>query len=167
MNSPFAVYGRFVKLLETCALNVCGLLLAIMCGTLLLEIISRSFFGTSFIWSMELATICFIWVAFLGSTVGVLRREHFVVDLLFHWFPPEHPVSLLLDALTSVLVLVLGLVFLVHGLSFMESGMHRYSFSLGIKQGYTMLIMPLCGALFIVNALHNLLALAANRRIAP
>lgn len=157
-------YGQMVMRLESLALNACSLLVVTMCVTLLAEVAARSLFGASFIWSIELATVCFIWLAFLGSTVGVLRQEHFTVDLLYRWFPPEHWFSAWLDALTYVLIAVLGTVFVVYGIGFMENGMRRHSFSLGIPQGYVMAIMPLCGALFIINSVHHLLRMATGQR---
>jgi len=150
-------YDRMVLWLEGCVLNVCSLLVLVMSVSILLEVASRGLFHYSFVWTMELATACFVWTAFLGAAVGVRRNAHFVVDLLYRWFPPGHPVSMLLQGLSCVLILLLGVVFLVHGLDFAASGMRRHSFSLGIRQGYLMLIMPISGALFIVNAVHGLL----------
>ena len=95
--------------------------------------------------------------------MGVRRNEQFVVDLLYRWFPEEHPVSAILQVFSYLLILLLGWVFLAYGLDFVESGMRRYSFSLGIKQGYLMLIMPISGALFMVNAVHGLLQTATKK----
>ncbi|WP_353174550.1 TRAP transporter small permease [Paracandidimonas soli] len=163
MNRFSFVYDRLVVRLEDCVLNICSLLVVVMSVSLLLEVGSRNLFSYSFVWAMELATACFIWVAFLGATVGVRRNEHFVVDLLYRWFPEGHPVSIFLQVLSYLLIALLGMVFLVHGLDFVGSGMRRYSFSLGIKQGYLMLIMPISGALFIINAVYGLLRVAAEK----
>jgi TRAP-type C4-dicarboxylate transport system permease small subunit len=153
-------YGRFIRAVESLVLSVCAVILVLMCVTLLLEISSRFFLQHSFVWAAEFATACFIWIAFLGATAGVLRKEHFTVDLLYKWFPPEHKVSLLLEMLGSALILLIGVIFFVYGLDLVESGMRRQSFSLGIKQGYIMAIMPISGALFALNSLHHLLVLA-------
>jgi len=152
------------KALESQVLNLCGVLIVVMCVTLLLELAARGFFHHSFVWSVELATVCFIWIAFLGGTAGVLRKEHFVVDVLSTWFPEGHPVSVALELLSIAVILIIGVVFAVYGIDFVKSGMHRFSFSLGIRQGYTMTVMPICGALFIINSIYHLLVLVAGER---
>ncbi|SED50684.1 TRAP transporter small permease [Rhodobacter sp. 24-YEA-8] len=159
--------GRVARLFaaaDSLILNFCAILLVVMCGALLLELVARNLFRHSFIWSMETATICFVWIAFLGGSVAALRKEHFAVDLLSGVVAPGSPVARGLEILGHALFTGLGLLFLVYGWKFAMAGMMRHSFSLGIPQGYTMLIMPLSGALFTISGLWNLFGVVFGER---
>lgn len=130
------------------------MIFSIMIVTVFTEIIGRSIFSHTFLWSSELAMFGFMWLAFLGSAVGVLRQSHFVVDLLFKWFSEDHVVTKILEWFTLILILVIGFVFLFYGIDFVKQGMSRISYAIGIKTGYNMLVMPITGALFILNSLY-------------
>lgn len=166
MDKFVSLYGRLVAALEASVLGLCGVLMVVMCVCVVLEVASRSLVEHSFVWTAELATVCFIWVGFLGATVGVLRNEHFVVDLLYKWFPTGHPVSVALEVLSYLLIAFLGFIFVRYGIDFMVSGMRRQSFSLGVPHGYLMTVMPVSGVLFVLNAVNNLLRMGAGQGVA-
>lgn len=151
--------GRIALLLEITTLNFCVLLTVIMSATLLAELVARNLIGTTLIWSAEFATTCFIWIAFLGSTAAARRRDHFSVDLIGRWAPAGSRAEHWLLVLTATIFAGFGVVLLVNGIGFVETGMHRFSFSLGVPQGYTMLIMPLSGGLFLFYGCVELLEL--------
>ncbi|SHH87177.1 TRAP transporter small permease [Cognatishimia maritima] len=159
MSRHVELLGRVASLLETTTLNLCVLLAVLMSATLLAELVARNLIGTTLIWSAEFATMCFIWIAFLGSTAAARRRDHFNVDLIGRWVPAGSPAEHWLLALTAAIFAGFGAVLLINGISFAETGMRRFSFSLGIPQGYTMLIMPVSGALFLFYGCVELLEL--------
>lgn len=155
--------GRVARLFEITTLNVCVLLAVVMSGTLLAELVARNLMGTTLIWSAELATQCFIWIAFLGSTAAARRREHFSVDLIERWVPAESSADYVLQVLTAFIFAGFGAILVIKGIDFAHAGMRRFSFSLGIPQGYTMMIMPVSGALFLFYGLCELLELFVCR----
>lgn len=156
--------SRISSFLENSTLNLCALAALAMCVTLLSELVARNFLGTTLIWSSEFATICFVWIAFLGSTVAARRREHFNVDLLGSLAPPGSRSDRCLELLTEFVFIGFGAVLLVYGIGFSGAGMRRFSFSLGIPQGYTMAVMPVSGALFLFYGLMDLLEIALRKR---
>lgn len=163
MNIVLDGLERIARRLELVTLDICVLLIVVMCGVLLGELVARNVFATTFLWSLELATTCFVWMAFLGSTVAVRRQEHFSVDLIAAWAAPGSRASLVLKVLGVIIVALIGAVLLWKGISFAQGGMRRFSFSLGIRQGYTMMIMPITGGLILFYALIELLALGLGR----
>jgi TRAP-type transport system small permease protein len=163
MNMLLDGLERVARRLELITLDICVLLIVVMCGVLLSELVARNVFATTFLWSLELATTCFVWMAFLGSTVAVRRQEHFSVDLIATWAPPGGRASYILRVLGVIIVAIIGIVLLWKGIPFAQGGMRRFSFSLGIRQGYTMMIMPITGGLILFYALVELLALSLGR----
>jgi len=156
--------GRVARRLELLTLDVCALLALVMCSVLLGELAARNIFSTSFVWSIELSTVCFVWMSFLGGTVAVRRHEHFNVDLIEKWAPPGSLADLSLKFLAVVIVGGIGAVLLWKGIPFASAGMRRFSFSLGIPQGYTMLVMPIAGGLILFYSLVDLLSLSLRQR---
>lgn len=154
---------RISRLIEITTLNFCVLLAVLMCATLLAELIARNFLGTTIIWSAEFATMCFIWIAFMGSTAAARRSEHFNVDLIERWAPAGSRLDFWLKVLAAAVFSGFGAVLLINGINFVEAGMSRFSFSLGIPQGYTMVIMPVSGALFLFYGLLDLMELFWNK----
>lgn len=156
--------GRMARRLELLTLDMCVLLAVVMCCVLLGELAARNIFYTSFVWSIELSTVCFVWMSFLGGTVAVRRHEHFNVDLIAKWAPPGSRADLSLKFLAVIIVGAIGAVLLWKGIPFASAGMRRLSFSLGIRQGYTMLVMPIAGGLILFYSLVDLLSLSLRQR---
>lgn len=164
MNMLLNGLGRVARRLELLTLDVCVILVVVMCGVLLGELVARNIFSSTFLWSIELATTCFVWMAFLGGTVAVRRHEHFNVDLIGKWAPPGSQADFSLKVLGVLVVGTIGAVLLWKGIPFASGGMRRFSFSLGIRQGYTMLVMPIAGGLILFYSLIDLLSLYLRRR---
>ncbi len=156
--------SRIARLFDIVTLNFCAFLAIVMSLTLLSELVARNLMGTTIIWSAELATMCFVWIAFLGSTAAARRRSHFSVDLLDRWIIPGGKGDYALDLLAAAVFVAFGAVLLLYGIDFVQNGMRRFSFSLGIAQGYAMVVMPLSGALFAFYGLCELLSLITGAR---
>src|SRR5437899_11244478 len=68
--------------LENVVEGVCLLLLVALTLDLMLGVFSRYVLVRTFTWYDEIARICFVWVVYLGPTVGVRRHTHFRLHLL-------------------------------------------------------------------------------------
>jgi len=108
---PIATHGGFLRKLDR-ALGIAiaaptAALVLIEVFVLLGGVISRYVFHHPIIWSDELASTLFLWLAMLGSAVALHRSEHMRMTALVGMLPP--PVRLALD----VVALVGGLTFLL------------------------------------------------------
>ena len=63
-----------------------GLLVAII-GLLLAGVIFRYFLSLSVVWIDEVASLCFLWLAMLGSAVALDRNEHLRLALFLNMLP--------------------------------------------------------------------------------
>jgi|LSQX01.2.fsa_nt_gb TRAP-type C4-dicarboxylate transport system permease small subunit len=57
-------------------------ILVIMVISVILQVVSRTFMRTPFIWTEELARVAYIWLTFIGSATLIKNYEHITVDLL-------------------------------------------------------------------------------------
>jgi tripartite ATP-independent transporter DctM subunit len=90
--------------------SAAGVLVLVEIGVLLIGVISRFIFHRPLVWVDELASILFLWLAMLGATVALLRREHMGLTALVLRFGPAtrakvQAFTLFVTALFLVLVL--------------------------------------------------------------
>ena len=143
-----------------CSLLISKLLVAltfVMLLSIFLQVLTR-LIRINVIWTSDLATFSFVWIAFLGAAVAVTTNEHFVVDV----FPQKMKTPLFektLAILSLILQFIIGYVMVRYGIVFTESMAMRYTYSLGIKMSYISCVLPISGALIITGSLERLLFL--------
>jgi tripartite ATP-independent transporter DctM subunit len=74
------------RLLKPVEMVASGLLVAIV-ALLLAGVTSRYVFSLSVVWIDEVASICFLWLAMLGSAIALDRNEHLRLTLFLHKMP--------------------------------------------------------------------------------
>jgi hypothetical protein len=78
--------GRWFERLEE---GLIAFLLAAMTIVTFVQVIARYVFNYSFVWSLELVTILFAWLIFLGMCYGVRMGSHIGVDALVRTLGPR------------------------------------------------------------------------------
>ena len=87
------------RLLRPVEVISAGLLLALVL-LLLGGVISRYVFSLPVVWIDEAASICFLWLAMLGSVIALDRNEHLRLTLFLHMLPER--LQRFVEALRSV-----------------------------------------------------------------
>ena len=64
---------RWVERLEE---GLLALLLAVMVAITFMQVIARYIFNYSFVWALEVTTVLFAWLIFLGMSYGVRVGSH-------------------------------------------------------------------------------------------
>ncbi len=59
-----------------------ALLLAVMVSITFVQVIARYIFNYSFVWALEVTTVLFAWLIFIGMSYGVRVGAHIGVDAL-------------------------------------------------------------------------------------
>lgn len=98
--------------------TVVATLMAVMVGTVLLQVFFRFVLDSPLAWSEELARYAFVWVTFLGGAVAYRHGAHIAIEAIVVLLPRKTQVALawLVDGLViGALVLLL-----VHGLLIVE-----------------------------------------------
>lgn len=123
--------------------------------SIFLQITSR-ILGYSIIWTSDVATFLFAWMAFLGSAVAVRDNDHFIVDVFpakmkTFWF------NLALNVLALAAQFIIGYIMFRYGLDFVKSMDLRLSYSLGIKLSYITVVVPISGFLVLLATVERIL----------
>ncbi len=104
LDSAFAGLGLFA-----CFLVVC------------VEIVARSIFNTSFLWSEELSRYLIIVSTYFGAAAAVRSGEHIRVELLLGMLPPGG--RRILECVTSLLCALFAATVATHGYRWVSDSM--------------------------------------------
>lgn len=71
-----------MRWLEKIEEHFLGLMLAAMTIVTFGQVVARYVFNYSFTWAMELTSVCFAWLIFIGASYGVRVGAHIGIDIL-------------------------------------------------------------------------------------
>lgn len=129
--------------------------LALICAVFLLEVLFRYVLHTSLVWSLEVNRILFVWVVFLGLTIGWKRGEHIRFDFLRRALPPGLQRSA--DLFVELVGLGFFLFVLRQGLPLLDLAWTTTFPTLRISQGWLYLAVPVGAA---IAAFHGVVRIA-------
>ena len=155
--SPWSILKGLNDRVDRVLTFVCAVLLTVMVATIFVQVLARYVFLASTPWSEEIAVYCFIWVVFLGTSLGVRDHAHLVADLLPDTMGPLWDKALM--AFSDGMVTIAALIFLGYGLDYAILGLTRLSFSMGFPMFYIYVSLPITGAvmlLFLIERAHAL-----------
>ena len=149
---------RWVERLEE---GLLALLLAVMVAITFMQVIARYIFNYSFVWALELTTVLFAWLIFLGMSYGVRVGSHIGVDALVKSLGPR--ASRVVGSIAAALCIVYAVIVTVGGYQYVKK-MYDVGIlmqDIPIEQWIPRIILPLGFALLalrFVQVLYRLLA---------
>lgn len=156
--APAAVRKSWLVRFEE-AVSAFGLLLMLV--QVCLEIVLRTFFNTSFLWSEEVSRYLMIWSVYFGASAAIANGSHLRVDMLIDHVGPR--VRRVLDFVAQTWVLGFSVAITVAGYMMVRDtfglDMMSADSNLAIPLGYIQLVIPLTFGLSVVHALASLVAL--------
>ena len=141
--------------------RVCIVLMTVLVADVFLGVWSRYVMHATFQWYDEVARLCFVWMIFLGAAVAVRRGAHFRLHLLIDRFGPS--ARRRVDLVVLVVVIAFAAVLLAGGIAIAPLARRQVTDALEISMLWFYGALPVGGALMIVFALPQLVALARGR----
>jgi TRAP-type C4-dicarboxylate transport system permease small subunit len=159
------IYRRVLEVLALATGYLCALLMAVLSVVVFLGVFSRYLINDPWQWTEEAARITFLWVVFLGASVGVRRGLHFRFTLLLDNLRPawKRP----LELFANLWVIFFAGIMAVKGFSFAVLNFAQLTPTLVIPWGWVYMAVPLSGALMILYALEHLRGLMGSGQDAP
>jgi tripartite ATP-independent transporter DctM subunit len=138
--------------------------LLVLVETLILfaGVMSRYLFRAPLVWSDELASILFLWLAMLGSVVALRRNEHMRMTALVAKAGPA--TRAFLEVIAVLVPLLFLAVMLQPGYEFAEDEGFIATPAMGLSGGWAAAAFPVGAALMLLGCLVRL-ALVASRRM--
>ena len=132
-----------------------ALLVVAEIGVLLAGVIGRYVFHEPIIWSDELASILFLWLAMLGSVIALRRGEHMRMTAFVAMASPK--IQAFLDMLAVVAALTFLLLIVGPAYHFAEEELFITTPALEITNTWRAAALPIGSALMILTILLRLL----------
>lgn len=114
---------------------------SLMIAVTFAQVIFRYVVRSPLPWSEELARYCFVWIVFLGATLGLERGVHIGVDILTILLPSR--IQRWLAAVNEVLILGFVLLIILASVSVVDANRLQFSPALGLQMAKVYLAIPL------------------------
>lgn len=136
---------NFLKWLdEDFELAICSILMVIMTVLIFVQVIMRYVFGSSLVWSEEMARYVFIWLIYLGISYGSRVRKHIKIEAAIGLFPKKlHPFVIILGDVLFLLFSVV-IVYLAYGVVMQQVKLNQKSPAMQIPMWF-MYSAPMIG----------------------
>lgn len=145
---------RFNSFLEKALLTTGILLFVVFIAVVFLQVISRNYLKISMMWIQEVALFSFLWSVFIGGSIAVRRKKHYIVEI----FPERmQRLNAVLDILADLGAYAMVYVFLPIGYQYMLLGLNRYSRVLQVPQAFFFAAFPFAGLCFFFFATEVLI----------
>ena len=129
-----------------------GVMLAIIVVLLFLQVTSRYFNSSLFLWAGEAALWIFVWVVFLGAAVLFHKREHMIVDIIEYFLPQESKERILnlLAKITRTICWVFLVIIFYYSILFTASVANQYAVSFRLSRLYVSAALPVSIVLMFI-----------------
>jgi tripartite ATP-independent transporter DctM subunit len=131
-----------------------ALLVVVEVAILSAGVFTRYVLGNPLVWSDELATIVFLWLAMLGAVVAYRRGEHIALTVLVRRSAPR--LRAVLEAISSVVAAVFVIELIPATLKFFQQEQIDLTPALNIPRSYEVLAIIVCLSLILIIALLRL-----------
>ncbi|MCL2001107.1 MAG: TRAP transporter small permease subunit [Planctomycetes bacterium] len=116
--------------------------LAVMIGSLAIQLVVRATFGGAVSWAEELSRFTFIWAVYIAASFAAKRAAHVRINAQFILMPPK--TRLVFRMLADCIWVAFNLFFAIHGMGMVAEAFEfpEISVTLGITKAWVELIIP-------------------------
>jgi TRAP-type C4-dicarboxylate transport system permease small subunit len=161
MNPFIRALTRFDDILAKGEAVVLIALVVVMTVVVFLQVVYRYVLTQPLHWSEELARYLFVWLSILGATLGLQKRGHFGLDVIFRMLPKQ--AKQYMEFLIHLLMGAVVLVILVQGITLVQKTVLQESPAMGISMSWAYACLPVGGALMAIHLLVIFVKDTTNR----
>ena len=136
-------------------------ILAVLVAVVLGNVIGRYVFSFALTWADEMARFLFVWLTFLGATVGLARGAHIGMDIVVQALPPRPARAL--QALALLLMMAFLAVLGWYSVELVQRSMTFRTPAMGMPRGYIYAIAPVSVVLMLLVCLHQFVRVLRGR----
>ena len=121
---------------------------ALMVAVIFLQVIMRYVFSNSLSWSEELGKFLFVWITWLGISLGERKGEHIKIPMLTDRLPFR--VAQVVNILSEIIVIIICAVTFYYGITlvFSQMGTHYAGIKISVSWGYLAVVVG-CGLMIL------------------
>ena len=135
---------------------IVGLQIAVLSVVVLLQVFFRYVFNYPLAWSEELSRFLLVWVVLLGAAIGIKRKSHFSIDIVFKKFPQKVQKNLQFAIDVFLFILIFD-VMVLNGVYLANLTFRQISPALHLRMSYVYSAVLAGGILSCCYTLENIL----------
>jgi len=143
------MWSKVVNTINLLSEYITYLFVVIMVVILAFQILTRQLFGSSFLWTADVARYLMIWVIFLGASFSFQYGGHVSINLLTEKLSIKY--KKLLHLIVSILCIIFLVMLLIKGIELIGLTMTQISTNINIPMAYVYFIIPFSALLQIIN----------------
>jgi TRAP-type C4-dicarboxylate transport system permease small subunit len=147
------------KALEILMVAILGVMVVLVFS----NVIARYVFDAAITWAEEVSRFLFVWLTFVGASIGLHRGIHLGMDLVVARLTARR--RLLVDVANHIIVLVFFAVWGFGGVALIEANLNYMSPATGFSMGLVYLIGPLAAILMGYETLGRLVGAVKALRV--
>ena len=135
---------------------IVGLQIAVLSVVVLLQVFFRYILNFPLAWSEELSRFLLVWVVLLGAAIGIKRKSHFSIDIVFKKFPQKVQKNLQFAIDVFLFILIFD-VMVLNGVYLAKLTFRQISPALHLRMAYVYSAVLAGGILSCCYTLENIL----------
>jgi len=129
-------------------------ILGVMVVLVFSNVVARYVFDAAITWAEEVSRFLFVWLTFVGASIGLHRGIHLGMDLIVSRLKSRR--RLIVDVVNHLIVLAFFAVWGFGGVALIEANLNYMSPATGFSMGLVYLIGPLAAVLMGYETLGRL-----------
>ena len=158
LQSISDVVNSVVEKITILLISVISLLTAV-------GVVSRYVLNLPIIWVYETTLVAFVWMVFLGVSIGFKRREHITLDIIIDRMPPT--AARILHLLIAGIVGVFFLFVIKEGCQVVKDTAPEYYHTIRLSTGWFYAAFPVSAAIALLHLAHEIALLLFNPAAFP
>jgi TRAP-type C4-dicarboxylate transport system permease small subunit len=129
-----------------------GVLLGMIVVLLFLQVVTRYFNNSSFLWVGEAALWIFVWVVFLGAAVLFHKKEHMIVDIIEYFLSGKKKDKIQKRLAQIIRIICWGFLAIIfyYSIIFMVSVANQYAVSFRLSRVYLSAALPVSIVMMLI-----------------
>ena len=139
---------RFSNKLNEAIKYVSAFLIGAMSILVFLQVIFRYVLDAPLDWSEEMASFAFVWMALLGASIGLKKKEHPNLDIIYNLFPGR--VKKLADIIINLSITLPLVILCFYGVKLTISMRMQCTAALRYSVSYIYIVLPASAFIMLV-----------------
>ncbi len=131
---------KFINVLNKTEEVVLVVMFALMVAIIFIQVVMRKM-NNSLYWSEELGKFLFVWISWLGISIGEKRGEHIKITMLTDRFSPK--VQHILNIISELIVIFICVITVYYGIQLVitQASTHYTGIKISVSWGYLAVVL--------------------------
>lgn len=154
---------NLLNLIEKSFNTLTVILFACMTIIVFSQVVLRYGFNSNIFWAEEFSRYSMIWIAFLGSAIGIKHNDHTRIDFFVKLLPTK--IQLVMEVINRMICIFFVAFITYSSITMLENTLKLKTSSMQIPVGLVHLVLPIAGFLMIAYLIIQIIYLLKNKTV--